>query len=100
MIENKRLVVATNKAVWLRNYQRARVRAMTRLANIYPDHFKELFEEERTSDYTQGKAWIDLDGNTNSSMGASTRADTKASNRDTLREAQAGDSREDEGDLE
>jgi hypothetical protein len=100
LIENKRLVAAAKYAVWMRNYQRARVRALTRLAKAYPDEYKELFEEEKQNDYTQGKTWIDLDGNTNSSMGASTRSDTKASNRDTLRKTQAGDSREDEGDLE
>jgi len=100
LTENKRLVAAAKYAVWMRNYQRARVRALTRLAKAYPDEYKELFEEEKQNDYTQGKAWIDLNGNTNSSMGANTRADTKAGSRDTLREAQAGDSREDEGDLE
>jgi hypothetical protein len=88
LIENKRLVAAAKYAVWMRNYQRARVRALTRLAKAYPDEYKELFEEEKQNDYTQGKTWIDLDGDTNSSMGASTRAGTKASSRDTLREAQ------------
>jgi hypothetical protein len=100
LIENKRLVAAAKYAVWMRNYQRARVRALTRLAKAYPDHFKELFEEERTSDYTQGKAWIDLDGNTNNSMGANTGANSKAGSRDTFREAQSRDNREDQGDLE
>jgi hypothetical protein len=99
-MENKRLIAAAKKAVWLRNYQRARVRALTRLANTYPERFKEIFEEERANDYTQGKTWIDLDGNTNNSMGANTGADSKASSRDTFREAQSRDNREDQGNLE
>ena len=100
MIENKRLVAASRTAVGVRNYRRARSRALTRLAQAFPEQYKAYLKEEKQNDNTQGKAWIDLDGNTNSSMGASTRADTKASNRDTLRKTQAGDSREDEGDLE
>ena len=99
-MENKRLMAATKYAVWQRNYRRARERALTRLAQAYPDEYRIYLEQEKQNDYTQGKTWIDLDGNTNSSMGASTRSDTKASNRDTLRKTQAGDSREDEGDLE
>lgn len=99
-MENKRLIAAAKKAVWLRNYQRARVRALTRLANTYPERFKEIFEEERANDYTQGKTWIDLDGNTNNSLGVNARADTKTNSRDTFRETQAGDSRENKGDLE
>lgn len=75
-MENKRLIAAAKKAVWLRNYQRARVRALTRLANTYPERFKEIFEEERANDYTQGKAWIDLHGNTNSNMDTNTGAVT------------------------
>ena len=71
-MENKRLIAAAKKAVWLRNYQRARVRALTRLANTYPERFKEIFEEERANDYTQGKTWIDLDGNTNASVDTNT----------------------------
>ena len=67
-MENKRLIAAAKTAVWLRNYQRARVRALTKLANAYPDEYKELFEQEKINDYTQGKAWIDLNGNTSSSM--------------------------------
>jgi hypothetical protein len=99
-MENKRLITARRRAIAQRNYQRARARALTKLANAFPDEYKVYLEEEKENDYTQGKAWIDLDGNTNSSMGASTRSDTKASSRDTLRKTQAGDSREDEGDLE
>jgi hypothetical protein len=83
-----------------RNYQRARARALTKLANAYPDEYRIYLEQEKENDYTQGKTWIDLDGNTNNSMGANTGADTKASSRDTFREAQSRDNREDEGNLE
>jgi hypothetical protein len=75
-MENKRLIAAAKTAVWLRNYQRARVRALTKLANTYPDEYKEIFEQEKINDYTQGKAWIDLNGNTSSSMDTNTRTDT------------------------
>jgi hypothetical protein len=60
LIENKRLVAAAKYAVWMRNYQRARVRALTRLAKAYPDEYKELFEEEKQNDYTQGKLGLTL----------------------------------------
>jgi hypothetical protein len=75
-MESKRLITAAKRAVWLRNYQRVRVRALTRLANTYPDEYKKLFEEERQNDHTQGKTWIDLDGNTNASVDTNTGAVT------------------------
>jgi hypothetical protein len=81
-MENKRLAAAAKYAVWLRNYQRARVRALTRLAKAYPDQYKELFEEEKHNDHTQGKAWIDVHGNTSSNMDTNTGANTDRS-RDT-----------------
>ena len=99
-MENKRLMAATKYAVWQRNYRRARERALTRLAQAYPDEYRIYLEQEKQNDYTQGKTWIDLDGNTNNSMGANTRADTKGGSRDTFREAQSRDNREDEGNLE
>jgi hypothetical protein len=78
-MENKRLIAAAKTAVWLRNYQRARVRALTKLANTYPDEYKEIFEQEKINDYTQGKAWIDLNGNTSNSLDPNTRTDTSKS---------------------
>lgn len=75
-MENKRLIAAAKHAVWLRNYQRARVRALTRLANAHPDEYKELFEEEKLNDYTQGKAWTDLNGHNSSSMDTNASAVT------------------------
>jgi hypothetical protein len=75
-MENKRLIAAAKYAVWLRNYQRARVRALTRLAKAYPDQYKELFEEEKLNDHTQGKAWVDVHGNTRSNMDTNAGANT------------------------
>jgi hypothetical protein len=75
-MENKRLVAAAKYAVWLRNYQRARVRALTRLAKAYPDEYKKIFEEEKLNDHTQGKAWVDVHGNTSSNMDTNTGANT------------------------
>jgi hypothetical protein len=82
-MENKRLIAAAKYAVWLRNYQRARVRALTRLAKAYPDQYKELFEEEKLNDHTQGKAWIDVHGNTSSSVDANTGTNTSRSKTET-----------------
>jgi hypothetical protein len=48
-----------------RNYQRARQRAFTRLANTYPEVYRSFLEEEKMADEKMGKKWLDLDGNTN-----------------------------------
>lgn len=75
-MESKRLISAAKTAVILRNYQRARQRALTRLANAHPEEYKAYLKEEKHNDYTQGKTWIDLDGNTNSNMDTNTGAVT------------------------
>jgi hypothetical protein len=54
-----------NMAVRQRNYRRARDRALARLAQAYPDDYKELLEQEKAIDETQGRKWIDIDGTTN-----------------------------------
>ena len=59
---DERKKAAEARAVWLRNYQRARGRALVRLAKQYPDQYKELFEQERLSDEASGKAWSNLAG--------------------------------------
>lgn len=64
MPNEQRLKLAIKQSVRQRNYRRARERALTRLANAYPDTYKTLLEEEKQNDKTQGKTWIDLDGNT------------------------------------
>ncbi len=66
---DKREEMARKRAVWLRNYQRARGRALTRLAQQYPDQFKEILEEERLSDEANGKAWLDISGTTATDVG-------------------------------
>jgi hypothetical protein len=64
----KRLTNAKNQAVNYRNYRRVRDRALSRLANAYPETYKELLEQEKVNDEQLGKKWLDLDGNTNSDM--------------------------------
>ena len=92
---DKRRKYGENYALWLRNYQRVRGRALTRLAQENPDRYKELLEEERAKDETEGKSWLDLSGRTKRSMGS-----TGAPDRDsTVSEShQDGDDPE-EGDL-
>ena len=60
----KRLQSAADQAVRQRNYQRARQRAFTRLANTYPEVYRSFLEEEKMADEEMGKKWLDLDGNT------------------------------------
>ena len=92
---DKRRKYGENYALWLRNYQRVRGRALTRLAQENPDRYKELLEEERAKDETEGKSWLDLSGRTKRSMGSA-----GTPNRDsTVSEShQDGDDPE-EGDL-
>lgn len=75
-MESNRLIAAAKTAVILRNYQRARQRALTRLANAHPEEYKAYLKEEKHNDHTQGKAWIDLNGNTNSSLDTDTSSIT------------------------
>jgi hypothetical protein len=60
----QRVKSAADQAVRQRNYRRARERALTRLANTYPDEYKTLLEEEKIADEQMGKKWLDIDGNT------------------------------------
>ena len=60
----KRIETAKAQAVRQRNYRRARERALTRLANAYPDIYRSYLEEEKIADENMGKKWLDLDGNT------------------------------------
>jgi hypothetical protein len=61
----KRLKAAASQAVSYRNYRRARDRALTRLAQAHPEDYKKLLEQEKASDETEGRKWIDIDGTTN-----------------------------------
>jgi hypothetical protein len=40
-----------------------------RLAQQYPDQYKDLLEQERLADEAQDKVWLDITGRTRSSMG-------------------------------
>lgn len=53
---------AAKRAVFQRNYRRARDRALVKLAQAYPDQYRNLLEEEMASDKAEGKAWPDLGG--------------------------------------
>ena len=64
MKNTHRLKSASNRAVYQRNYRRARDRALARLANLYPNVYRDLLEEEKMADEKMGKKWLDLDGNT------------------------------------
>ena len=65
-ITKRRLETARRRATAQRNYRRARDRALTKLAQKYPDDYQLLLAEERERDYAEGKVWLDLDGSTNS----------------------------------
>ena len=73
-IEARRLAGAANQAVNYRNYRRARDRALVRLAQAYPDTYKQLLEMGRKADEVEGKKWIDLTGNTMPILGIRVRA--------------------------
>jgi hypothetical protein len=58
----RRTISAAKRATFQRNYRRARDRALVKLAQAYPDQYKNLLEEEMASDKAEGKAWPDLGG--------------------------------------
>ena len=66
--------VSGKQAIHYRNYRRARDRALVRLAQLYPDTYKQLLVIERSFDEQEGKKWIGIDGFTNLSVGTHTRA--------------------------
>jgi len=76
---DRRIASAKKQAVSYRNYRRARDRALSRLANAYPDTYKQLLEEEKAFDEEQGKKWVDIDGSTNSVVGVRTRTSSSGS---------------------
>ena len=52
---------AKRRAVYNRNFRRARERAFVRLKNDFPELYLQYLNEERTRDEEQGKTWVDLD---------------------------------------
>ena len=93
--ETKRRKYGENYALYLRNYQRARARVLTRLAQENPDRYKELLEEERAKDEAEGRAWIDLSGRTKRSMGSAGAPDRDS----TVSESHQDGDHPEEGDL-
>ena len=75
MSSEKRKKYGEKYALWLRNYQRARQRALTRLGQKYPDEYRQLLEEERARDEAEGKSWLDISGRTKRAMGSAGTSD-------------------------
>lgn len=82
-MENRRLATAVKMSVRQRNYQRARGRALVKLAKAHREEYRLYFEQEKLNDHTQGKTWIDIHGNTTSSVDTHTRTDTNRSKTET-----------------
>jgi len=69
----RRMESAARQAVRQRNYRRARDRALVRLAQAYPDTYRDLLEEERKADEREGKTWVSLAGSSSSVGNTHTR---------------------------
>jgi hypothetical protein len=83
-------MVSAKQAVSYRNYRRARDRALSRLAQAYPNDYKELLEQEKASDEQLGKKWFATD-----TLIGVTFVDTRADS--TAARPQATDRGKDEG---
>lgn len=94
---DRRIASAKKQAVSYRNYRRARDRALSRLANAYPDTYKQLLEEEKAFDEQQGKKWVDIDGSTNPVVDIRTSTGTQSS-RTTQRFSSGRRTRDDGGE--
>ena len=68
---SRRVEGAKRMAVRQRNYRRVRDRALVRLANAYPETYKELLEQEKVADVEMGKKWVDIDGSNSLTVGVS-----------------------------
>lgn len=91
----KRVEGAKRMAVRQRNYRRARDRALARLANAYPETYKELLEQEKVADVELGKKWVDIDGSTIPTMDLRTYSSITGA-----LGSYSTDNRENEGDSE
>ena len=89
----RRIETAKRQAVQYRNYRRARDRALVRLANAYPETYKELLEQEKVADVELGKKWVDIDGSTIPAMDIRTYSSITGA-----LGSYSTDNREDEGD--
>lgn len=65
-MNDRRVATAMNMAVRQRNYRRARERALTALAQQYPEDYKSLLEREKARDEEEGRKWLDINGSTSS----------------------------------
>lgn len=74
MMKNKR--VSAKHAVSYRNYRRARERALSKLAQSYPETYKELLEQEKVSDQETGAKWFAIDGDSDIAVGIRSGSDT------------------------
>ena len=92
---DRRKVTAEKQAVHYRNYRRIRDRALRRLAQSYPDQYREYLEEERAKDETEGKAWLDISGRTR----ANSIMDRAESHTSSVSRKQADGNQQAEGDL-
>ena len=87
MSVERRVQSAVNRAVWFRNYQRARARAMKKLTQLYPETYKQLFEIERSIDEQEGKSWIDITGATRVAISAGAQNRELSDTRETSSQA-------------
>ena len=78
-MNDRRVANALNMAVRQRNYRRARERALTALAQQYPDDYKSLLEREKARDEEEGRKWLDINGST-STVGLRPTATVEHSN--------------------
>lgn len=69
---SRRMATAARQAVHLRNYRRARDRALAKLSHLYPDTYKQLLGIEKAIDEQEGKSWIDLSGSSRMATRTST----------------------------
>ena len=88
---DRRIATAKKRAVDYRNYRRVRDRALRRLSNLYPDQYRELFEEERIRDEQESKVWLDLDGRTRLDLGKTTKHRSPLSERSSNSKSQGND---------
>ena len=61
---NEIKTASLNQAVYHRNYQRARARALARLSRTFQTEYKQFLQEEREKDEAMGKTWLGFDSNT------------------------------------
>jgi len=60
--------VSVNQAIYHRNYQRARARALVRLSRAFQTEYKQYLQEEREKDEATGKTWVGFDSVTSSAI--------------------------------